>query len=96
MPYRPRSKEPPKIPESYFVLEVAPEAMQAIEGIAKMPSVPQAIRELLTEAVKYSYEVELPLGRMAFEWLEMEAERQGCTWEDILWDRAHAKGPSGL
>lgn len=86
------SPQPLKETEHYYVLEVSPDGFKAIEGIANMPSVPQKIRQLLQEAVKFSYRQEGPLARLRFEWLEMEAKRQGCSWEDVLFDRAHAKG----
>ncbi len=93
---RRKQPEPAPIPEKYVVMELSPEAFKAIEGISRMPSVPPRIRELLQEALRYSREVELPLARLPFEWLELEAKRQGCDPLDVLFDRAHAKEPDGL
>lgn len=91
LPYRPKKTEP-KIPETYIILEVSEKAFKAIDGISRMPSVPESIRKELGEAVKHSRTMNLPLARMPWEWLEMEAERQGCEWSDILFDKAHAEG----
>lgn len=97
LPNRPKPKQS-EHPPSYVVLEIySKTALEAIEKLARTPSMPEVTRKELLEACKHKRSMNLPLARSSnIEDLEMEAERQGCDRFDILWDQAHGEGEPSL
>ena len=82
-----------RVPDEYVEVTMHKDAFKFLEGLSKMSHLTDQTRKLIEEAVKYARVVDLPHVHMPWEWLEMEAERQGCDPVDILFDRAHAPDP---
>lgn len=76
--------------DSYYEVELTPSLRLRLLDLLRGKKVTGATVKMIENQVLCAREIDMPLVVAGFDWsdLEAEAERQGCSPADVLWDRA--------